>query len=200
MAIELTTVMEQGVMLANAGHGDLDGICLALCRRWVRSRLLNQPIEATMQLVSDPGQILVVIAQQLSRPRDRYVSGMIDKTKNTRKGMPGMFAVGGLVSRLDVIRHVLDHPAAYIYTATAVGAGHAFAFDSRNPNEIYFFDANQGGWTINGVQRQEIERWWSDFWDASRSQEGDVFGNRNYKRYFHNGTRKLTRYLVPPEA
>jgi hypothetical protein len=198
MAIELAREMDQGAMLVAAHEPDMTGVCLELCRRWVRARLFHQTFDEVMDLVSDQDRMPQVILDWDAARRDHRVNGLNKKTKNTRLGYPGYFAVGGLVSRLDVIRHVLNFPAVYIYTVVADGrGGHCFSFDTRDRNLIYFFDPNQGGWTIQGEQQQNIEEWWSTFWDASRRQQGNEYGNRNYKDYFHNGTRRLVRYLLP---
>jgi hypothetical protein len=188
--------INQGQMLRNNGY-NMSGVCLELCRRWVRSRMMNATFQQTMQLIGDNCRIHAVVSQQRARPRDRQTSGLEYKTKKTRLGMSGAFSIGGLVSRRDVIRYVLDHRGVYIYSFNAMQGGHAFAFDSRDENDFFFFDANQGGWQITGEDRDTIKDWWWNFWDASGA--GDIGGAINYKTFFSHGTRKLTRYTALPD-
>lgn len=188
--------MTQIEMLNNAGYQHINGVCLELSRRWVASRLQGVSFQQTMDLIENPEFVDGVVAAQTARPEDRFVDGLNNETKASRHGMPGIFSVWGLVSRKDVIRHVLNHRGVYIYTFSSYTSGHAMAFDSRDPNSFYFFDANQGGWTISNEANDMIKGWWWSFWD--NTGEGYESGAINYKAHYRNGTRKLTRYTVLP--
>ena len=182
----------QVTFLENAGLGGRGGVCLELSRRWVKLRMPAElGCHELQQIVTLQGTAQEVFDAQKAAPRSRQVSGLaIEKTKQ-RFNLPGWFTVRNLRSREAAITYVLTHPGLYIYGVTGIGAGHAFAFDSRQAGQLLFFDANQGSWEFQGEADHVIKSWWHNFWQGT-AEDTRV----NYKELMTKGLRELSRYQV----
>ena len=182
----------QATFLENAGLAGRGGVCLELSRRWVKLRMPAElGCQELQQIVTLPGTEQEVFNAQKAEPWSRQVSGLdIEKTK-WRQGLPGWFTVRNLRNREAAITYVLTHPGLYIYGVTGAGAGHAFAFDSRQAALLLFFDANQGSWEFDREPDTSIKSWWHNFW------QGTAEGTRvDYKTLMNKGLRELSRYQV----
>ena len=182
----------QATFLEHAGLGGRGGVCLELCRRWVKMRMPGDlACEELQQIVTMPGTAQDVFNAQKAEPWSRQISGLdIEKTKQ-RYNLPGWFTVKNLRSRNAAITYVLTHPGLYIHGVASSQAGHAFAFDSRQTGLLLFFDANHGSWEFRGEPDSAIVAWWHDFW------EGNAENTRvNYKTLMTKGLRELSRYQL----
>lgn len=192
---------EQGAALYEADV-DVDGICMELTRRWVKAQLTGawqagQTIYEWTDISA--GTLSDVLQKQAQRGklRDVAVEGLSHVSGPRRTGGGTFSKFEGLRTREDVINHVMSVKGVYIYAATSEhGKGHAFAFDTRDSNQVAFFDPNQGEFVFTNEALASIRDWWKRFWDASGEAGSD--GNRNYKKAFHKGLRELFKYDVPP--
>lgn len=194
-------IFKQGAVLDVTKAG-VNGVCLELTRRWVKAQLTDSwRAGETIYDWTDvsTGELAKVLKNQKDRGklRDVAVEGL-DNDVGAQRTLSRHAKFDGLRTREDVINHVLAVGGVYIYAATAMfGAGHAFSFDTRNLNDIRFFDPNQGEFIFSGESADNMRTWWSEFWDASEAES--TGGGINYKKHFHWGVRQLIRYQVPAE-
>jgi hypothetical protein len=192
----------QGSALGASGI-ESEGVCLELCRRWVKAKLSNGWKEGdTIYEWTDKSLPDVVKKhEEAGTLKDREITGLNNETAARRSGGGLLKAFQGLRSRADVIKTVLELHGVFIYCAIGKGkdaSGHAFAFDTRNPKSVSFFDPNQGEWVFTNEESDNIKTWWWKFWEGSG---GLGHGQMNYKSEFHKGdTRWLERYTISPQV
>jgi hypothetical protein len=179
---------------------DLGGLCLELTRRWVKAQLTAQwEAEETILNWTVPGR--TDLKDITKNQEERGTGADLDIEKFER--VTSARRTGGIVSefkglrtRGDVINHVISTPGVYIYVVSAGSAAHAFAFDTRDKDDIAFFDPNQGEYIFSDETPEDMCAWWGRFWDSSGMDKTD--GKLNYKKTFNRGTRHLFKYNVPP--
>lgn len=196
------TKVDQSMVIKHAGSKS-KGVCLTLCRRWVKAKMDGTWAKnETVYDLSAADVMNDVLAEQKSAGTmaDKNIEGLSNTVSAKRTG-GGLRKFKGLRKREDVINHVLAVPGAFIYVATEKGGGgHAFAFDTRDRQDIVFFDPNQGEWNIDNESSANILQWWKEFWDASgKSTLGQSInhGEIDYKKAFTSGDRELWLYDVP---
>jgi hypothetical protein len=179
---------------------DLGGFCLELTRRWVKAQLTAQ-WEAGETIFNWTGPDRTDLRDITKNQEERGTGADLgiekfERVTSARRtgGMVSEFK--GLRKRGDVINHVISTPGVYIYVVSTRSGAHAFAFDTRDKDEIAFFDPNQGEYIFSDETPENICEWWDRFWDGSGLNDTD--GNWNYKTEYHRGTRHLFKYNVPP--
>lgn len=198
MPIEMYKFKQSSLLLhVNTDQG---GLCLELTRRWVKAQLTAQwEAGETIWNWTAPDRKDL---QDITKNQEERGTGAdlgiekFERVTSARRTGGIVSKFKGLRTREDVINHVISTPGVYIYVVSAGSAAHAFAFDTRDKDEIAFFDPNQGEYIFSNETLADMRGWWSRFWDNSGMDKTD--GKLDYKTPYNRGTRHLFKYNVPP--
>jgi hypothetical protein len=170
-------------------HRIKGGVCFAASTCFIKCRNIGYESDRIVALLKDADQ-----AEKICQRQDGYFKAKNWDEKYTVNGMQHAKLFDSarpaeLSSREKVLEQI-GKPGLYIFEAYSTGVpgkGHSIAFDTRNQNNVYFFDANSGIYSGRGLQ--DFREWYKQYWEASHGVE-----EPGYKAQFKRGSRRLFRY------